>query len=221
MQSREGMPLGKARCWASHEARCLAQRRMAVGPSHPQRMPQTAMTVISTKRCLRLRVCRGSESDSKYEPMELTSTSLATGVILGSVDDGFRAPNQGVRQPEDNDRIKDSEPRSVAPDYPDRTAMRAGRGYHPRPGSGRDGECPEPADHRPTVRRRRRAAVYTRPAVLLDRRDDESGRLSHPAVDQCRLSEERRAYQRLAPGDLPQAQPHRDRDRIRLGRQVG
>src|SRR5512143_3041346 len=132
MQSREGMPLGKARCWASHEARCLAQRRMAVGPSHPQRMPQTAMTVISTKRCLRLRVCRGSESDSKYEPMELTSTSLATGVILGSVDDGFRAPNQGVRQPEDNDRIKDSEPRSVAPDYPDRTAMRAGReGYPP------------------------------------------------------------------------------------------
>src|SRR5512143_992205 len=128
MQSREGMPWGKARCWASHEARCLAQRRMAVGPSHPQRMPQTAMTVISTKRCLRLRVCRGSESDSKYEPMELTSTSLATGVILGSVDDGFRAPNQGVRQPEDNDRIKDSEPRSVAPDYPDRTAMRAGRG---------------------------------------------------------------------------------------------
>src|SRR5512144_1285391 len=128
MQSREGMPLGKARCWASHEARCLAQRRMAVGPSHPQRMPQTAMTVISTKRCLRLRVCRGSESDSTYEPMELTSTSLATGVILGSVDDGFRAANQGVRQPEDNDRIKDSEPRSVAPDYPDRTAMRAGRG---------------------------------------------------------------------------------------------
>src|SRR5512135_1247195 len=128
MQSREGMPLGKARCWASHEARCLAQRRMAVGPSHPQRMPQTAMTVISTKRCLRLRVCRGSESDSKYEPRELTSTRLATGVILGSVDDGFRAPNQGVRQPEDNDRIKDSEPRSVAPDYPDRTAMRAGRG---------------------------------------------------------------------------------------------
>src|SRR5512142_3374252 len=128
MQSREGMPLGKARCWASHEARCLAQRRMAVGPSHPQRMPQTAMTVISTKRCLRLRVCRGSESASKYELMEPPSTSLATGVILGSVGDGFRAPNQGVRQPEDNDRIKDSEPRSVAPDYPDRTAMRAGRG---------------------------------------------------------------------------------------------
>src|SRR5512135_3149713 len=127
MQSREGMPLGKARCWASHEARCLAQRRMAVGPSHPQRMPQTAMTVISTKRCLRLRVCRGSESASKYELMEPPSTSLATGVILGSVGDGFRAPNQGVRQPEDNDRIKDSEQRSVAPDYPDRTAMRAGR----------------------------------------------------------------------------------------------
>src|SRR3954449_5403241 len=131
MQSREGMPLGKARCWASQGARCLAQRWMAVGPSHPQRMPQTAMTAISTKRCLRLRVCRGSSSDSKYEPMEPTSTSLATGVILGSVGDGSRAPDQGVRQPEDNDRIQDSEPRSVAPDYPDRTAIRAGRGVQP------------------------------------------------------------------------------------------
>src|SRR5215204_5375193 len=55
---------------------------MAVGPSHPQTMPQTAMTAISTRRCLRLRVCRGSLSDSKYEPMEPTSTSLATGASL-------------------------------------------------------------------------------------------------------------------------------------------
>src|SRR5919112_1994766 len=103
---------------------------MAVGPSHPQMTPQTAMTTMSTKRCLRLRVCRGSESDSKYEPREPTSTSLATTVILGSIADEFRAPNQGVRQPEDNDRIKDNEPRSVAPDYPGRTAMRAGRGHN-------------------------------------------------------------------------------------------
>src|SRR5512135_3026136 len=95
------------------------------------------------------------------------------------------------------------------------------RGYHPRHGSGRDGECSEPADHRRTLRRRRRAAVYTRPAVLLDRRADELGRLPHPAVDQRRLSEERGAHQRLAPGPLPQGRPHRDADCVRLGPQVG
>jgi hypothetical protein len=129
--SREGMPLGKARCWASHEARCLAQRGIAVGPAHPPRMPRTAMPARATKRCLRVRVGRGSESDSKDEPREPTSTSWATAVILESVGDGFGAPNQGVRQPADNDRIKESEPRSVAPDHPDHAAMRAGRGAIP------------------------------------------------------------------------------------------
>src|SRR5437763_15995749 len=97
MQSREGMPLGKARCWASQEARCLAQRWMAVGPSHPQMMPQTAMTAIATIKCLRLRVCRGSLSDSKYEPMVPTSTSFALGEALGSVGGGLHAPHGGVR----------------------------------------------------------------------------------------------------------------------------
>src|SRR3954453_2133167 len=115
MQSRDGMPLGKARCWASQGARCLAQRWMAVGPSHPQRMPQTAMTAISTRRCLRLRVCRGSLSDSKYEPMEPTSTSLAMGDMPGSVGDEFQTPNRGVRQPVHCDRDKDIEPGFVAP----------------------------------------------------------------------------------------------------------
>ena len=85
MQSREGMPLGRVRCSSSYDSRCLAQRWMAVGPSQPQMMPQTAMTAISTNRCLRLRMCRGSESDSKYDPMEPTSTNLATRGFLGSV----------------------------------------------------------------------------------------------------------------------------------------
>src|SRR4051794_24825657 len=107
MQSREGMPLGRARCWANQEARCWAPRWRAVGPSHPQMTPPPAMTPLSTKRGLRLRVCRGSESDSKDEPREPTSTSWATAVILGSIGDEFRAPNQGVSQPEDNDGIKD------------------------------------------------------------------------------------------------------------------
>src|SRR3954462_3201233 len=98
---------------------------MAVGPSHPQMMPQTAMTAISTRRCLRLRVWRGSLSDSKYEPMEPTSTSLALGGILGSVGDGFDAPDRGEWQPNHCDRIKDIEPRFIAPDYPGRTVIRA------------------------------------------------------------------------------------------------
>src|SRR4051812_50187445 len=62
------------------------------------------------------------------------------GGILGSVGDGFHAPDRGVRQPADDDRIRGSEPRIVAPDYPDRTAMRATRalrsGY--RRGGGRE-----------------------------------------------------------------------------------
>src|SRR4051794_29962578 len=105
---------------------------MAVGPSHPQRMPQTAMTAISTRRCLRLRVCRGSLSDSKYEPMEPTSTSLAMGDMPGSVGDEFQTPNRGVRQPVHCDRDKDIEPGFVAPGCPAPTVMRAGRAPRPR-----------------------------------------------------------------------------------------
>jgi hypothetical protein len=37
------------------------------------------------------------------------------------------APNRGRRRPEHNDRNQDIEPRCVAPDYPDRTVIRAGR----------------------------------------------------------------------------------------------
>lgn len=60
MQSREGTPLGGARCRASQEARCLARRWRAVGPSHPQMTPQTAVTARSISKCLRLRAWRGS-----------------------------------------------------------------------------------------------------------------------------------------------------------------
>ena len=58
----------------SQSRRWVAQRWMAVGPSQPQTMPQMAMTTMSTKRCLRFRVCRGSERDWKYEPMDSTFT---------------------------------------------------------------------------------------------------------------------------------------------------
>ena len=51
-------------CW-SHSRRFEAQRWMAVGPSQPHTMPQTAITTMSTRRCFRFRVCRGSERDSK------------------------------------------------------------------------------------------------------------------------------------------------------------
>src|SRR5205823_3456251 len=103
---------------------------MAVGPSHPQRMPQTAITAISTRRCLRLRVCLGSGSDSKYELIEPTSTILVTRVILGSVGDGSRAEPRR-EAPENSDRIQDIEPRLIASDYPGRPVIRAGRGSCP------------------------------------------------------------------------------------------
>lgn len=38
------------------------------------------------------------------------------------------APNRGVRRSDHHDRIQDIGPTSVAPDYPGRTVMRAGRG---------------------------------------------------------------------------------------------
>ena len=41
------------------------------------------------------------------------------------------APSRGRRRPEHDDRDKDIEPRCVAPDYPDRTVIRAGRGPPP------------------------------------------------------------------------------------------
>ena len=65
MQSREGMPLARGRNPLSQSRRLAAQRWMAVGPSEPQTMAQMAMTTMSTRRCLRLRVWRGSERDSK------------------------------------------------------------------------------------------------------------------------------------------------------------
>jgi hypothetical protein len=65
MQSREGTPLGKVKNCLSHSRRSEAQRWIAVGPSHPQTMPHTAITTTSTNRCFRFRMCRGSESDSK------------------------------------------------------------------------------------------------------------------------------------------------------------
>ena len=51
-----------------------AQRCMAVGPSLPHTGPPTAITTMSIGRCLRLRVGRGSERDSKKGPMESTFT---------------------------------------------------------------------------------------------------------------------------------------------------
>src|ERR1700677_3832544 len=74
MQSREGIPLGSDRNCPSQSWRFSAQRWMAVGPSLPHNMPHTAITTTSTKRCFRFRVCRGSESDSKYEPIDSTFT---------------------------------------------------------------------------------------------------------------------------------------------------
>src|SRR5947207_108401 len=41
------------------------------------------------------------------------------------------SPNCGMRRPEHDDRNKDIGPRTIAPDYPGRTVMRAGRGMLP------------------------------------------------------------------------------------------
>ena len=76
MQSREGTPLGSARNSLSQSRRFAAHRWMAVGPSQPHTKPHMAITITSPNRCLRLRVCRGSESDSKYEPIASTFTNL-------------------------------------------------------------------------------------------------------------------------------------------------
>jgi transposase len=50
--------------------------------SAPASVLHTAKTTTSTSWCLRLRICLGSDNDSKYDPMEPTSTSLAmTGIL--------------------------------------------------------------------------------------------------------------------------------------------
>jgi hypothetical protein len=53
------------------------------------------------------------------------------GGILGSVGIGIGTPNCGVRQTDHHDQIKDSEPTSVALDYPNCIFMRAGPGIMP------------------------------------------------------------------------------------------
>ena len=148
MQSREGMPLGKARCNASHDSRCLAQRWMAVGPSHPQRMPQTAMTAMSPSRCLRDSASAAGRrvTRSTIRSREPTSTSpLAIGGTSSVRSVPVAAPNRD-RRPKHDDRIKDIERRPVAPDYPDCAAMRAGRGsaaeHHSRTGRSPAPSCP-------------------------------------------------------------------------------
>src|SRR3954470_1812535 len=94
MQSREGTPLGRGRNCLSQSWRLAAQRWRAVGPSQPHTMPQTAITTTSINRCLRLRVCRGSERDSKYEPMASTFTHL---VVMRGVLACRSRPHQAIR----------------------------------------------------------------------------------------------------------------------------
>jgi hypothetical protein len=53
------------------------------------------------------------------------------GDALGSVGVSLRSPNHGVPASDHHDRIQDIEPRSVAPDYPACTVIRAGRAYGP------------------------------------------------------------------------------------------
>ncbi len=128
MQSREGMPLAIAKCWASPSRRVDAQRWMAVGPSQPHRIAATVRTTTATRRCLRLRVCLGSESDSKEQALEPTSTNLARGEILALAAGRLprasprRAANGSLLEAQIADRAAG---RKVSPDY---LFMRAGRG---------------------------------------------------------------------------------------------
>ena len=127
MQSREGMPLGKARCWANQGARCLAQRWMAVGPSPPQRMPQTAMTTTSTRRCLRLhsvpRVGERFEVGAEGADVD----ELGHGSHPGFSPCGPWRRTEAVSDPGTRKGTRIST-RGPSPDHPDRSAIRAGRG---------------------------------------------------------------------------------------------
>ena len=72
-ESREGMPWGSSRYFASQSDFDFAQRWMAVGPLASHKIPQMLTTTTSTSRCFRFRVCRGSNNDSKCDPIAPTS----------------------------------------------------------------------------------------------------------------------------------------------------
>src|SRR5271156_2161607 len=132
MQSREGIPLGSDRNVSSQSRRLSAQRWMAVGPSLPHKMPHTAITTISTKRCFRFRVCRGSESDSKYEPIVSMFTNF---VAMSHILAGGKRALHAIR-----DRADVGAPpiprctisRLIALVYVGYLIMRADRGRWPR-----------------------------------------------------------------------------------------
>ena len=77
------MPLGSARTCRSQTSLALAQRSIDVGPEQPTITPHTDMTSTSPSKWRRLRVCRGSGSDSKYSTIDFNGTvTLAVGHIL-------------------------------------------------------------------------------------------------------------------------------------------
>ena len=89
--------------------------------------------------------------------MEPTSTSLAIwGYALGSVAVSLRSPNRGMRSAGRRGRIQDIEPTSIAPDYPARTAMRAGRDVPTKASTDGDGHASR-ADPAPRWQRGRRS----------------------------------------------------------------
>src|SRR5579872_6238052 len=102
---------------------------MAVGPSQLHVMPHTAITIISTNRCLRLRVCRGSESDSKYDPIDSTFTHLVAIRYILAGPGSFAAQPSVAKSCEHCSSQRCTISRAKAPAPPDLLSMRAGPGW--------------------------------------------------------------------------------------------
>ena len=202
MQSREGMPLGRAGCRAS-------QRGPMHGPAMDGGRPVAAadhaadgddgdvdQQVLAVARVARV----GERLEVRADRADIDE--LGRGGIPGSVEIGLRA-NHGVRRCDHFDRVQAIKPRPVARDYPGRTVMRAGHGYSASPASllprckqrARPGAQPwPPAPAPPVARRSGRSSGSSRASSSRPRR----GPGSPPATPRARSAPGPSAATRVA-----------------------
>ena len=127
MQSREGMPLGRARCWASQDCPMLGPAMDGGGAVAPADDAADGDDDDIDQEVLAIARVPGVGERFEVGADGADVDELGHGRHPGIGRCGPWRPNGGRQRPEHEDRNQDIEPRPVAPDYPDRSAIRAGR----------------------------------------------------------------------------------------------